>query len=42
MRLGDSDDAVRETFRRVKEAHDRLPLSDDDECSQDKATGHKR
>jgi hypothetical protein len=37
MRLDDSDDAARETFRRAKEAHDRLPPNDDDEHSQDKA-----
>ena len=41
VRLGDSDDAARGTFR-VKEAHDRLPPSDDDEFSQDKATRQKR
>ena len=31
VRLDDSDDAARETFRKVKEACDRLPPSDDDE-----------
>ena len=43
MRLDDADEAVRESFRRVKEAYDRLPPSDDDdEYSNDLDSGQKR
>ena len=43
LRLDDTDDAVRESFRRVKEAHDKLPPSDDDdEHSNDQESGQKR
>ena len=43
MRLDDTDEAIRESFRRVKEAYDRLPPSDDDdEYSNDLDSGQKR
>jgi hypothetical protein len=42
VRPDDTDEAVRETFRRVKEAHDRLPPSDDGEHCNDQESGQKR
>ena len=38
----ETDEAIRETFRRVKEACDKLPARDDDECSNDQESGQKR
>jgi hypothetical protein len=41
MRLDDTDEAVRETFRRVKEAYDHF-AGDDGEYSNDQESGQKR
>jgi len=38
----DTDEAIRETFRRVKEEYDKLPPRNDDEYSYDVDTGRKR
>ena len=38
----ETDEAIRETFRRVKEEYDKLPPRNDDEYSYDVETGRKR
>ena len=38
----ETDEAIRETFRRVKEEYDKLPPRDDDEYSNDQESGRKR
>ena len=42
MRPDDTDEVARETFRRAKEACDRLLHSDNDEHSNDQESGQKR